>query len=341
MRVIIVIILFCFSFSNALSQELALVKEIQRLTLANDSLQKQVIKPMIENLDALKNENDVKIGKLKDQIKTLEKDLKNIDDASVGYKIQINKLENQINNLKKDKSVIEKDRLNSKLDSLSLEISKFQTKIDSTQKLILVEKQTNSKQIEILRESNYNILMIEKEKSKNEIINLLIESYNNSFDELIKNNSYFSIKRDLRIIGVSTSIQNKLDQLLIYFESETILKSKYNSEKAAEAKAKLSKIEQSQLVIDLSDKIEKYRLKNEGLIKSLDKIILADSRNKVSEPEEHESKLKDILTEIASFYRNYKFKFLDYPYLTEIVLEVQKLKQKDSNADIKALREML
>jgi hypothetical protein len=326
--------------SNVFSQDLALVKEIQRLTLANDSLQKEVIKPLNDNLNKINAENEIKIAKLKDQIKTIENESKNLAEATKDLKAQTIRQEDQINNLKKDKSKVERDRLIAQLDSMTKVISTFKIKIDSTQKLVLNEKQKSNKELDALRESHSKLLMIEKEKSKNEIITLIIESYNQSFDELIKSSSSQSIKRDLRIIGTNTAIQRKLDQLLIFFESETILNAKYNAENVANSKVKLSKIEQSELVISLFGKIDKYGQRNEGLVKTLDKITL-DGIFEASDEDEHIKKLNITLSNLASFYRNYKFNFLDYPYLTDIILEVQKLKQKDSNADIKALKDKL
>jgi hypothetical protein len=48
MKKIIVVILIMFGVSNAYTQDL--IKEIQKLTLANDSLQKQVIKPLNDSI---------------------------------------------------------------------------------------------------------------------------------------------------------------------------------------------------------------------------------------------------------------------------------------------------
>lgn len=326
--------------SNVLSQDLAFVKEIQRLTLANDSLQKQVIKPLNENIKKLIAENEIKMVKLNDQIKTMDNESKNLAEATKDLKALTIRQEDQITILKKDKSKVERDRLIAQLDSMTKVISIFKIKIDSTQKLVLNEKQKSNKELDALRESHSKLLMIEKEKSKNEIITLIIESYNQSFDELIKSSTSQSILRDLRIIGTNTAIQSKLDQLLIFFESEKILNAKYNSENAANAKAKLSKIDQSGLVVSLLGKIDKYGQRNEGLVKTLDKITL-DGIFEATDEDEHIKKLNITLSNLASFYRNYKFHFLDYPYLTDIILEVQKLKQKDSNADIKALRDKL
>lgn len=340
MRISLIILLCSVCISSVFSQDLSLVKEIQRLTLANDSLQKQVIKPLNDNLNKINSENENKIAKLKEQIKNIENESKNLAEAMKNLKAQNSRQEDQINSLKKEKSKIERDRLVAQLDSMTNIISKFKIIIDSTQNLVLNEKQNSNKQLDAQKESNNKLLKIEKEKSKNEIISLIIESYNQPFDDLIKSCSSHSIARDLRIIGTNTSIQRKLEQLLIFFESETILSAKYNHENAANAKAKLSKIEQSELVKSLNEKIDKYGQRNEELIRTLNEIIVKSIRE-ASEEDELENKLNITLSNLASFYRNYKFNFWDYPYLTEIILEVQKLKQKDPNADIKDLRDKL
>ena len=48
-------------------------------------------------------------------------------------------------------------------------------------------------------------------------------------------------------------------------------------------------------------------------------------------------KLDKILAEFSFFIFNYEFNFLDYPYLSDIILEIIKRKQPNADADISNL----
>ena len=53
------------------------------------------------------------------------------------------------------------------------------------------------------------------------------------------------------------------------------------------------------------------------------------------------SKLNKILSELSTFIFGYNFNFVDYPYLTDIVLEIIKRKQPNPDADINDLLEKI
>ncbi len=92
---------------------------------------------------------------------------------------------------------------------------------------------------------------------------------------------------------------------------------------------------------NLTDKLKNYDLCCDGLKTANNKIIEIDKKFTTNDDYSQETKLQDILIELAWYFRNYRFNFTDYPYLSDIVLEIMKLKQKDTNADIKDLLEKL
>ena len=70
MKKTLTIILILCGFSAAYAQDL--IKEIQKLTLENDSLQKQVIIPLSDSIVRLNSDNVLQMSKLQQQIKILD-----------------------------------------------------------------------------------------------------------------------------------------------------------------------------------------------------------------------------------------------------------------------------
>jgi len=183
--------------------------------------------------------------------------------------------------------------------------------------------------------------MQDKEKGKQEALNPIIQAYNKPFDELIISSTKQTVERDMSIVGDKTEVQPKLLSLQIYFNSELVLSEKYSEQKVENAITKLKSIEQTELVLKLTDKLSKYKLCNDGLKTTIDKILEIDKKFVANDDYTQKTKLNDVLNELAWYFRNYRFNFTDYPYLTEIVLEIIKLKQKDANTDIANLKDKL
>lgn len=307
-----------FGFSNAYSQDL--IKEIQKLTLANDSLQKQVIKPLNDSILRLNSTHRTEIAKLNDQITDFKTDTSKLSE-------HINFLESRVSDLNKNKIKIEKDTLQAKYDSLAIKVKELENLISTKDKQIAQEKEFDQKKS-----------IQEKEKGKQEVLNQIIQTYNKTFDELIKNSILKTVERDMSIVGDKTEIKQKLLSLQIYFNSELVLSEKYSEQKVENAITQLNSIEQTELVLKLSDKLSKYKLCNDVLKTTIDKILEIDKKFVANDEYTQKTKLNDVLYELAWYFRNYRFNFNDYPYLTEIVLEVIKLKQKDANTDVSFLK---
>jgi hypothetical protein len=71
-------------------------------------------------------------------------------------------------------------------------------------------------------------------------------------------------------------------------------------------------------------------------MEAIEKIISIDKREVVAsmEDEIQKQKFNKILSEISLYIFNYDFNFVDYPYLSDIVLEIMKRKQPNPDADI-------
>ena len=321
MKKIIVVILIMFGVSNAYTQDL--IKEIQKLTLANDSLQKQVIKPLNDSILKLNSAHSVEIAKLNEQLKALENEKSELNK-------KIKTLESTVAELNKNKIKIERDNLQAKCDSLILKVKELENLISAKDKQIAQEKELGQQKS-----------IQEKENGKSEILNLIIQTYNKPLDELIINTNIKSVERDMSIVGDKSIVQQKLLSLQQYFNSEQVLNEKYSEQRVENALTQLKSIEQTELVLKLIDKLSKYKLCNDGLKSTIDKILEIDKKFVANDEYTQKTKLNDVLAEIAWYFRNYRFNLIDYPYLSEIVLEIIKLKQKDANTDIATFKEKL
>ena len=321
MKKVIVVILIIFSVSYAYSQDL--IKEIQKLTLANDSLQKQVIKPLNDSILKLNSAHSIEIAKLNEQVKVLKNEKSNLNK-------KIKTLESSIVELDKNKLKGERDSLQAKIDILTI------NEIDLNKQIVEMDKQ-RIKAIEL----GENKSIQEKEKGKQEALNQIIQTYNKPIDELIKNCTLKTVDRDMSIIGDKTEVQQKLLSLQKYYNSEQVLNEKYSEQRVGNALTQLKSIDQTKLFVKLIDKLSKYKSCNDALKTTIDKILEIDEKFVANDEYTQKTKFNDVLAEIAWYFRNYRFNFIDYPYLSEIVLEIIKLKQNDANADIANLKEKL
>ncbi|NQW75657.1 MAG: hypothetical protein HQ448_02570, partial [Cytophagales bacterium] len=201
-------------------------------------------------------------------------------------------------------------------------------------KLFQKERALNSKNLVELKEFNDRNLLQEKEKARIEIFDKIIKSYDQPFNELLKIKSSSSIFQDINLIGNKTAIQPLLERLLVYYNAEQALQIKFNAENISLSEVAITKLEQTELVLLLKNNLGNYNTRNEGLKKTISKIIEIDKSKIARDEEVNKLKFLDILAELAWYYRNYKFNFKDSPYLADIIQDINKIKQKDSNADI-------
>jgi hypothetical protein len=308
MKNTLISLLLFITFSSAYSQEL--IEEIKKLTLENDSLLK-VIKPL----------NDEKI-KLKEDLKTLEKENKD--------------LETKIKDLSKNKLKEDYDKSQKEISSLKKKVDDYEKEISTYDSLLNQQKQH---EVELLNQEKEKLKQ-EKEIGKQEVKNQILQSYNKPFDDLIITSTLKSVELCVQIVGINSEVNQKLLNLKSYFSSEQVLEIKYDELKVKNALDQIDSLEKTELVKKLTDKLSNYKLRNEALKTTLNKIIEIDEII-ASDDNLQKLKLKDILSEFAWYFRNYRFNFSDYPYLSDIILEIIKIKQKNADADIRQFLDKL
>ena len=108
------------------------------------------------------------------------------------------------------------------------------------------------------------------------------------------------------------------------------------------AQTQISSLEQSENVKKLTGRLSDYLLCKDGLKKTIDNILVIDKETIALDDDNiQEKKLQEILSELAWYIFNYDFNFTEYPYLSDIVLDIIKQKQKNADADISLLKAKL
>jgi len=373
----IAILLLVFCATNGYSQDL--IKELQKLTLANDSLQK-ALKLTIENYEkGIKDASDRIVILEKDtsdlhkQMRILNADFinktKNLQTLTLAYdslqknlklstektikemhaandsitrlrsanKSEVSKLNDKIRKLENDTTSLNKQIKKLDINNLRNLEMLVQQKTDSISMLKAIAKEKD-KEITIVKNSSLKREADKYLEGQQKVFNQIGEEYQGStFDNLIKHSTKQSIERDFKLIGNNSEALKKLQYLQIYFTAKQLLEERYNEQQLKGSIAQLSNIDQSELVKYLNENLEMYKLRTEGLNIAITKIIELDKKFVANDDYTQKTKLQDILSELSWYFRNYRFNFVDYPYLSNIVLEIMKLKQKDANADISDL----
>ncbi len=322
MKRILVLSMIIFGFSSAFSQDL--IKTIQQLTIENDSLKKQAIKPLYDSIIILNSINRAIVLESQNKVKALEDDKRDLIK-------KVENLENKITKLNENKIKVEHDSLKLKVDSLSARVEDLKKILSQKELQIINERQS------ALRKS-----IEEKEKGKQEALNQIFEAYDKPFDELIKMSTIKTVERDLEIVKKNNNeLREKYVHLQKYFTSKAVLAEKYNERNVNLAKREISSLPQTDLVKNLTKRLNEYKLSNEGLIETIDKILSIDKKFIANDDNDQKRKLNLIFAELSSYFRNYRFNFSEDPYLSDIILEIMKQKQRDANTDISSFLDKL
>jgi len=316
MRKIIGLSLILCSFCSASSQDL--IQEIQKLTLENDSLQKQVIRPLQDSILNLHIAHTAEISKMQGLLNTLEK-----DKAGLDKKIQ--NLEKGIADLNKNKVQIERDSLQKQVERLTATIVELNQEMQEKEKLIGEERRIGEQKA-----------ITEKETGKNEMLALIVHDYTNkTFDDLIKTSTKLSVQRDRQLAGDNAEAEQILSDLENYFYAKELLDNKMDAELLNNARTQLNQIvKQSELLDQLKEDIAYAHYFYDELKKTIEKLVdldrwtLADGDTAIQKLKFHE-----ILSEVADYMYNY-YSYGNYPYLSDIIFEIIKRKQRNADADI-------
>jgi hypothetical protein len=279
--------------------------------VANQAIEIRDLKTKIEQWQKDSAVVQEKIGKLQNEIATLQEKVKDLDTKKVK---------------------IERDTLQKQLGRQIIEVTNL------TQKKSEAETKLTECRNEIIRKGQEQFVA-----GQQEVYNQIAQSYQlKPFDDLVKSSTKLSVDRDITLIGNNAAAKQKLQDLQKYFAAQQVLEEKYGEENVKNAQARLNTITQSDAAVKiLNGKLEKYKSCTDALKTTIDKILLLDKQTKANNEEIQKRKLQDILLEFSWYFRNYRFNFNDYPYLSDIILEIMKLKQKDANSDISHLTSKL
>lgn len=313
MKLYAIIILFLCISSNAYSQEW--VQELKKLTLENAALQ--------EELKLAKERSGKELQGLRDSIARLI----TVNKASISdMNSKINKLAGDTADLHRKISKLDKSNIASLKTSLK-------EKTDSIIKLNKTVKERDEQVAQSLKkeQEKYN-------EGQQHVYNQIGQLYtNNSFEYLVNYSTKQSVEQNLQLIGNNAEARKKLQELQVYFTAQQVLGEQYNEQKVKNVQGQINGMGQSDLVKNLNKKLEKYGLCNDALKKTIGRIIELDKKFIATDEYTRKTKLQDILAELSTYFRHYEFNFTDYPYLSDIVLEILKRKQKDANAEIAGL----
>ena len=301
-KTIIVFFALC-CFSAAHSQDL--IQEFQRLTLINDSLQRQIIRPLQDSiliLNTTHTENQNLLDRLRSELMEANSRIEDLDRNIVR---------------------IERDSLRALTDSLQIKSGGLSQKVSDLERENIIQGQQRY------------------EEGRQNVYSQIAQTYNRPFDELIRFSTKQSVERDLLLIGNNETVKKRLQDLQKYFAAKQLLSERFNEQRINDALNQLADIEQSELVKNLSDKLRMYELTNDGLKRTVNRILDIDSRFIANDDNTQDLKLRDILAELSWYFRNFRFNFTDYPFLSGIVLEIMTLKQRDANADVSHLLDKL
>jgi TolA-binding protein len=301
MKNIFFVFIVLIGYGSVYSQQ-ELVNEIKKQAVTIDSLKRVVIQ--LENLE---EERDSKINKLEDNLKILKTELSALESFKTN--------QNNLNIKLKQKS--------DSISSLTIKLSQSEKSIYDTNEL------NNQKVIEA------------KEQGKQEALVALSSFYlKNNFDILIKSSTKQSIEKDLKLFVNQMELKSLLSDLEKYFNAKELLNKKYDAVQLQKSQNVLNQIKrESELISKLKNDLRLYKTYNDGLKNALNEIVNLDKIEKVSGWDAEFQKRK--YYKISAFIFNYDFNLIDYPYLSDIVLEVIKRKIPSPDADVTDLIEKL
>jgi hypothetical protein len=250
---------------------------------------------------------------------------------------QIKELRNEVSSEKQKVSALNKNKIKEERDKLLTEVNSLNIEISTLNQTIA------EKDIQIADEKAKIKTIAEKAKKdgETEAITAIVTSYESkTFDELINSSSKESVQRDIQLVGNDVDIKQVLNDLQIYFEAKELLGKKYDNDKIKDAQTQLNRIKRESVLLDKFKKtVDLYQTFNDGLEDTIRKLVKLDNDESVEglDDETQNKKFYKIMSEISTYIFGYDFNFIDYPYLSDIVLEIIKRKQPNADADISNL----
>lgn len=303
---------FFFTLTHAQTDSLFL-KRFELLILENSNLK--------TDLQNEKNKYDELIRAYKKDTLKLMTNLKDL-------KKELQNEQEKVTDLNKNKLVVEKDNLLAKVDSMNTVISNQIKTLADKDKQIETEKAIGITKVETA-----------KNEGKAEAMTSILNSYKNrSFDDLIKFSSRESVNRDLPLLGNNLDVKPILHDLLIFFSAQDLLSEKFDDIRIRNAQIQLNQIKhQSKLLDTLKEDVEYYKEFNTAFIETINKVAnLDNSKSAGGDSGFQKSKFTEIVTILTDFMYDY-YHYPKYPYLSDKMLEIIKIKKHNADADISDL----
>lgn len=316
-KIIVIPLLLCVVHSVFSQTDSLLWDNYEKKVLENSQLK--------ESLDTLKEDlGDLNRAYSKDTF-ALQQQIKNL-------KGELKSEKAKVSNLKKKKVIAERDNLLLKVDSSNNAIAKLNKTIsDKDEEIAITEARGEEKARE------------EKEKGKAEAMAKIVHLYKNKpFDDLVESSSKEVVARDKELVGDKLDVKPILNDLQAYFEVRELLSNKFDISEINAAKTKLNQIgRESSLHDALKEDVEYYQYYNTALKETINNLVDLDNRKSTGgDSGIQKLKFNEIVTELAGYMYNY-YNYGNYPYLSDIVLEVIKRKKYNADADITDLLKLL
>ncbi len=223
--------------------------------------------------------------------------------------------------------------LNTKL--LKMESFKSNQKSDS---ILLLSSQLSQKE----KENKKNVTEAKEQGKQEALVDLTNYYLKNTFEDLIQSSTKQTIQKDQQLFGDKTELKSLLSDLDKYFNAKDLLNKKYDPDQIQKAQNELNQIKrESVLLSKLKNDLRLYKTYNDGLKEMLSEIVKidADPNQTVTGLPEEVQKLK--FYKISSYIFNYDFKLTDFPYLSDLILEVIKRKTPSPDAEVSDLIQKL
>lgn len=260
-----------------------------------------------------------------------------------------------INEIKKlDREIVMKETENNKLkaeiSNLEESIKKLNVSLDSViakEHKHIIEFKDSLKKKELYWENEiYKSKQQAKIKTKTEVSNAkkrvldkISNYYQKNFQELVLDLNIQTILRDKKLLKDellnNKKLYNKLDNLLIYFNSKALLDQKFNKIAVDKAIKDIDKIiNPAELVKDLKLDLEYYEQVYLDFEELLDEINIIDRIPAYDNEKLKKINLNDIFYKVATYIKNNKLSYANYTYIMDNLINIIDNKRRNSDMNI-------
>ena len=271
---------------------------------------------------------DKKVEEIANLKKQLEDATLSNKNTVITFQSTVKSCQDTIKALKSELSNLEKYKSQKKIIDAQLKIKSDSIGWLKTQ---LAEK---DKQISIVKQRGEQKAQQTGEQSRQEVLAGITNLYKNkSFDDLIKFSTKESVLLDMQLVGNNAEIKPILNDLLVYFNAKELLAKKFDIAVIKNTQSQLAQVKRQSVLLDkLKENIDSYQDFNNELKRTINNLTNLDTRKSADgDAEIQKLKFNEIISELANYMYNY-YDYGNYPYLSDILLEI--VKRKHSNADV-------